>query len=252
MHIFVALPASCTAICRAVTDVDCFPLCVQVLLHTTYGTDTICVVQSIHGVLADLTDVPVVGVQQPERALPLVRSNVQPDLMVRAPVVILDSVVLIPGNRGVVQPNSVVPDNMEFRVGCRGNVHAAQAASVARRARRAAQSQAARQALLARRRQRYAAQRERARMQQSVDVQQQVQAAECARVDPLLTEPTMDPKAWKAPRPDLASDVKDAFVFSRYLEEHLPLHVCAVCGVYHGAADLDRKGTQDCHEFVAS
>jgi hypothetical protein len=77
-----------------------------------------------------------------------------------------------------------------------------------------------------------------------IDVQQQVQDAECARVDPLLAEPSLDPSTWKAPRPDLASDIKDAYRFSQYMQDHLPLHVCAVCGAYHGAAEVVRQSTQ--------
>jgi hypothetical protein len=125
---------------------------------------------------------------------------------------------------------------------------AKQAALAARREQYATQPRSAVQAASARRKEQRAARRCASLAHQRVeaahvDVQQQVHDAECARVDSLLTEPSLDPSTWKAPRPDLASDVKDAYRFSQFMQEHLPLHVCAVCGVYHGAADVVRQST---------
>jgi hypothetical protein len=122
-------------------------------------------------------------------------------------------------------------------------------AAATRKQQRDALPDTAKQAVAVRRRLQHAARRRVSLAQQrtaaaEADVQQQVHDAECARVDPLLTEPTVDPSTWKAPRPDLASDIKDAYRFSQYMQEHLPLHVCAVCGVYHGAADVVRHNTQ--------
>jgi hypothetical protein len=94
--------------------------------------------------------------------------------------------------------------------------HAATVADAQRQvalAARRAEPAAVKQVAAARRKAQRAARRvfqQRAHAAQA-DVQQQVQDAECARVDPLLTEPSLDPSTWKAPRPDLASDIKDAY-----------------------------------------
>jgi hypothetical protein len=38
----------------------------------------------------------------------------------------------------------------------------------------------------------------------------------------------------------MSDDVKDAAAMSTYISNHLPVHVCAICGVYRGLADLQR------------
>jgi len=60
------------------------------------------------------------------------------------------------------------------------------------------------------------------------------------RVSALLCPPEIDVDTWAASRPTMSDDVKDAAAMSTYISNHLPVHVCAICGVYRGLADLHR------------
>ena len=58
-----------------------------------------------------------------------------------------------------------------------------------------------------------------------------------ALVDELVRDPELV-EPWKCRRSDVKADLEDASQFSQYMESHLPLHVCAVCGMCRGSADL--------------
>jgi hypothetical protein len=59
-------------------------------------------------------------------------------------------------------------------------------------------------------------------------------------VSALLCPPALDVSTWVASRPTPSDDVVDAAAFSSYISDHLPLHVCAICGVYRGACELQQ------------
>jgi len=52
------------------------------------------------------------------------------------------------------------------------------------------------------------------------------------RVAALLSPPEIDVGTWVASKPTLSDDVKDAAAITSYINNHIPLHACAVCGVY--------------------
>jgi hypothetical protein len=60
------------------------------------------------------------------------------------------------------------------------------------------------------------------------------------RVSGLLVPIALDVDAWSASRPSSDDDVRDAAAISTYINDHLPLHVCAVCGVYRGATQVQQ------------
>jgi hypothetical protein len=56
----------------------------------------------------------------------------------------------------------------------------------------------------------------------------------------LVPAAALDVDAWSASRPSIDDDVRDAAAISTYINDHLPLHVCAVCGVYRGATQVEQ------------
>ncbi len=64
-------------------------------------------------------------------------------------------------------------------------------------------------------------------------------------VQELVVNPTVDVDTWTAPPGGVEADVKVAAKFSQYMDDHLPLHVCACCGMYRGQAEIEVVSSAD-------
>lgn len=58
------------------------------------------------------------------------------------------------------------------------------------------------------------------------------------RVHNLVCPPLVDSHTWTAPSGGWEGDLHDATKIAEYFDQHMPQHVCAVCGVYRGRSDL--------------